>query len=148
MRTQNLNLHPFERAGRPTVSGKCDLSKEPRIVVIDDDESVRKALKSLIRAIGYSADVFGSAEAFLKSDVIQTTSCLITDVQMPEMGGIELQRRLSAAGHRTPIIFVTGSPNEKPRARVLRDGAIGYLSKPVSENSLLDSLNKALTLDH
>ena len=67
---------------------------------------------------------------------------------MPEMSGLELQRRLSAAGYRTPIIFVTASPNEKTRLRVFRDGAVGYLSKPVGEKSLLVSLNRALNLDY
>jgi FixJ family two-component response regulator len=132
----------------PNVPRKRDLPKLSHIVVIDDDESVRRGLKSLIRAIGYSADVFGSAEAFLKSDMIQTTSCLISDVQMPEMSGIELQQRLSTAGHRTPIIFITGSPNEATRLRVLRNGAIDYLRKPVAEKNLLASLNRALKLPH
>lgn len=123
---------------------KSSLSKVPHIVIIDDDHSVRKALKNLIGAMGYSVDVFGSAEAFLKSDAIQAASCVITDVQMPEMTGIELQRQLSAAGHRTPIIFMTADDSPRTRFRLLRAGAIGCLTKPLSEKSLLVYLRKAL----
>jgi FixJ family two-component response regulator len=123
------------------------LSKVPYIVVIDDDHSVCKAMKSLIRAMGYSVDVFGSAEAFLKSDAIQTASCVIADVQMPEMSGIELQRQLSAAGHRTPIIFMTAGDSPLTRSRLLRAGAVGCLSKPVSENGLFAYLRKALDIE-
>lgn len=94
--------------------------------------------------MGYSVDVFGSAEAFLKSDAIQAASCVITDVQMPEMTGIELQRQLSAAGHRTPIIFMTADDSPRTRSRLLRAGAIGCLTKPLSEKSLLVYLRKAL----
>jgi FixJ family two-component response regulator len=122
------------------------LSKVPHIVVIDDDHAVCKAMKSLIRAMGYSVDVFGSAEAFLKSDAIHTASCVIADVQMPEMSGIELQRQLSAAGHRTPVIFMTAGDNPLTRSRLLRAGAVGCLSKPVRENSLFAYLRKALDI--
>lgn len=104
-------------------------------------------MKSLIRAMGYSVDVFGSAEAFLKSDAIQTASCVIADVQMPEMSGIELQRQLSAAGHRTPIIFMTAGDSPLTRSRLLRAGAVGCLSKPVSENGLFAYLRKALDIE-
>ncbi|MGB9295704.1 MAG: response regulator [Pseudolabrys sp.] len=124
----------------PTISGK--------IVVIDDDESIQQAMKSFISALGYFVDTFCSAKAFLESNMVQATSCLITDVQMRGMSGVELQQHLSDAGHRIPIIFVTGRPNEATRARVIRDGAIGYLSKPVGEHSLLACLNNALNLDH
>jgi len=118
------------------------------IVVIDDDEAVRSAMKNLIRSLGYSVAAFGSARAFLESDAIQSASCLITDVHMPEMSGIELQRHLSASGHQTPIIFITGRPDDATRARVIGDGAVGYLSKPLHARSLLALLNQALNRDH
>ena len=124
------------------------MSKVPHIVVIDDDESIQQAMKSLIRTLGYSVDTFCSAKAFLESNMVQITSCLITDVQMPGMSGVELHQHLSDAGRRIPVIFVTARPIEATRARVIRDGAIGYLSKPVSEQSLLACLNNALNLDH
>jgi FixJ family two-component response regulator len=123
------------------------LPKAPHIVVIDDDPAVCKAMKSLIRARGYSVDVFGSADAFLKSDAVQTASCIVADVQMPEMSGIELQRQLSAAGHRTPIIFMTADDNPQTRSCLLRVGAIGCLTKPFSEKSLLGYLRKALDIE-
>jgi len=104
-------------------------------------------MKNLVTAIGYSVDVFGSAEAFLKSDAIQATSCIISDVQMPEMSGIELQHKLSAAGHQTPIIFMTADSNQSTWSRLLRAGAIGCLTKPVSEKSLLAYLRKALVIE-
>jgi FixJ family two-component response regulator len=123
------------------------LLKEPLIVVIDDDQSVRDATKNLLRSLGYSADAFGSAKAFLESDMLQKTSCLIADVHMPGMSGIELQRHLSATGQRTPIIFMTALPECATRARVIADGAIGYLGKPLCMQSLEASLNKALNSD-
>ena len=117
----------------------------PHIAVIDDDDSVREAMKNLVNVLGYSVDVFASAEAFLTSDQINSTACVITDVQMPGMSGVELQRRLLAGGHPVPIIFVTAYPNESIRDRVMRDGAIGYLSKPLQKQSLLDCLDRALS---
>ena len=132
----------------PIISGKCDLLKAPHVIIIDDDESVRNAMKNLIRALGYSVDAFDSAKAFLDSNSVQTASCLISDIHMPEMSGVELQRHLSAAGHRTPIIFMTARPNDATRACVIGDGAIGYLGKPLCERRLLASLNQALNLDH
>ena len=132
----------------PIISGKCDLLKASHVIIIDDDESVRNAMKNLIRALGYSVDAFDSAKAFLDSNSVQTASCLISDIHMPEMSGVELQRHLSAAGHRTPIIFMTARPNDATRACVIGDGAIGYLGKPLCERRLLASLNQALNLDH
>jgi FixJ family two-component response regulator len=116
--------------------------KVPHIAVIDDDESVREAMKSLMEVLGYSVDAFASAEAFLDSNRLQTTDCVITDVQMPGMSGVELQAHLSAGGHRTPIIFVTAYPDESTRTSVIRHGAAGYLSKPLQEESLLDCLGR------
>jgi FixJ family two-component response regulator len=118
--------------------------KAPHIAVIDDDESVREAMKSLIDVLGYSVDAFASAEAFLDSKRFQITACVITDVQMPGMSGVELQKHLAAGGYRTPIIFVTAYPDESTRAHVIRNGAAGYLSKPLQQESLLDCLDKAL----
>jgi FixJ family two-component response regulator len=105
-------------------------------------------MKNLIRSLGYSVAAFGSARAFLESDALQSASCLITDIHMPEMSGIELQRHLSAAGHQTPIIFITGRPDDATRARVIGDGAVGYLAKPLHARSLLALLNQALNRDH
>jgi FixJ family two-component response regulator len=124
------------------------LLKAHHVIIIDDDESVRNAMKNLIRALGYSVDAFDSAKAFLESNTVQTASCLISDIHMPEMSGVELQRHLSAAGHWTPTIFMTARPNDATRACVIGDGAIGYLGEPLCERSLLASLNQALNRDN
>ena len=118
--------------------------KVPMIAVVDDDESFRRATTSFIRSLGYSVLQFASAEAFLKSDCLHDTHCLISDVQMPGMNGIELQDQLIVQGHRLPIIFVTAFPEMKARARALADGAICFLGKPFSDEELITCLNKAL----
>jgi FixJ family two-component response regulator len=114
------------------------------ISIIDDDESVREATSGLVRSLGFTADAFASSEDFLQSDRINDTSCLITDVQMPGLSGVELQSLLVAQGRRTPIIFITAFPEERIRTRVLDAGAIGFLGKPFNEECLIDYLNRAL----
>jgi FixJ family two-component response regulator len=120
------------------------VAKVPVISIVDDDESVRESTGGLIRSLGYAAATFASAEDFLRSDRIHHTACLITDVQMPGLSGMELQGRLTAGGHRMPVIFVTAFPDERIRARALEAGACGFLSKPFSDDSLIGSLNRAL----
>jgi FixJ family two-component response regulator len=120
------------------------VSKTPMISIVDDDGSVRRALMGLIRSLGYDAVTFGSAEEYLGFDRLQDTSCLITDVQMPGMSGIELQRRLIEGGHSTKVIFITGFPEEKLRTRALEAGAFGFLKKPCDETCLIKCLDKAL----
>jgi FixJ family two-component response regulator len=120
------------------------LPKVPMISIVDDDASVREATKGLVRSLGYAAATFGSAEEFLKSDHIDDTSCLITDVQMPGLSGVELQSRLAASGRRLPVIFITAFPEERTRVRALEAGAYGFLSKPFRDECLIGCLNKAL----
>jgi FixJ family two-component response regulator len=114
------------------------------ISIVDDDESVREATKCLVRSLGYDAATFCSAEEFLGSGHVKLTACLITDVQMPGLSGVDLQHRLIADGHRVPVIFITAFPDERIRRRVLKAGAIGYLDKPFSEDHLIEYLNVAL----
>jgi FixJ family two-component response regulator len=114
------------------------------ISIVDDDESVREATKGLVRSLGYATVTFSSAEEYLRSDRVRDTSCLITDVQMPGMTGVELQDRLIASGKRTPVIFVTAFPEDNIRARVLEAGAFGYLSKPFNDECLIECLDEAL----
>jgi FixJ family two-component response regulator len=118
------------------------------ISIIDDDEAMREATKGLIRSLGYQAATFASAEEFLQSDNVASTSCLIADVQMPGLSGIELQRDLIARGIKMPTIFITAFPEERTRLRALKAGAFGYLGKPFSEESLLECLNSALGGSH
>jgi FixJ family two-component response regulator len=116
----------------------------PVISIVDDDESIREATKSLVRSLGYKAMTFGSAEEFLESPYVAATSCLITDVQMPGLNGVELQDRLIADGHSMPVIFVTGFPDEELQGQVLKSGAIGYLRKPCDDDRLVAYIDAAL----
>jgi FixJ family two-component response regulator len=121
-----------------------NLSKVPVIAIVDDDDSFRRATTSFVRSLGYGTAAFDSAEAFLKSDRVSDTDCLITDVQMPGMTGIELQGRLIAQGHSVPIIFITAFPEMKARAQALAAGAVGFLAKPFDDRNLISCLNEAL----
>ena len=116
----------------------------PLISIVDDDESVRTALKSLIDSVGFRAEVFCSGEEFLKSAYVFKTDCLIADVRMPGMTGLELQERLHAAGAAVPIVFISAHDDKEARARGLREGAIAYLQKPFSEDSLLGAISEGL----
>jgi CheY-like chemotaxis protein len=114
------------------------------ISIIDDHDIVRGAMKDLIESLGYRAATFADAAAYLQSDLFHDTACVITDVQMPGMSGLDLQAHLNAVGNRTPIIFLTGHPDEATRARALRSGAVGFFSKPCDEARLIASLETAL----
>jgi FixJ family two-component response regulator len=120
------------------------MSKARKISVIDDDESVRQALKGLIRSLGYDAATFASAEEYLDSAHLLDTSCLITDIHMPGISGIELQEKLMNCGHRTKIIFITGFPEETLRKRALQAGAMGFLKKPFNDDCLVKCIDRAL----
>ena len=123
------------------------MSKVPCISIVDDDVSVREALKSLLESAGFKAEVFASADDFLNSSPLQDTGCLILDVWMPGMGGLELQSALSAAGNPVPIIFITAHDDKDMRSRALKAGAIDFLHKPFSEEALLNGIHSALERD-
>ena len=114
------------------------------ISIVDDDECVREAIRGLLRSLGYMATTYASAEDFLDSNGVNDTSCLITDVHMPGLSGVELYRRLIADGSAPPTIFVTGLPDESTRNQALAAGAVAFLSKPFGEKSLIDCLETAL----
>jgi FixJ family two-component response regulator len=122
----------------------ANLAKVPVISIVDDDPSIREATKGLVRSLGYGAAAFASAEDFLQSDHVNDTACLITDVQMPGLSGVELQNRLIVQGNCTPIIFITAFPEERIRARALEAGAVGFLSKPFDEDCLIEYIHAAL----
>jgi FixJ family two-component response regulator len=115
------------------------------ISIVDDNESVREATKRLLRSLGYGATTFASAEEFLKSDRLNDTSCVITDVQMPGLSGIEMQSHLIAQGHRMPMIFVTACTEERTRTTALKAGAIGFMTKPFNVERLMECIHTALT---
>ena len=114
------------------------------ISVIDDDPSVRIASENLLTSLGYIGHTFSSAEEFLHSADLKNTSCVITDVQMPGMSGVELQAFLLAREYRVPLIFITAFPDETVRARVLKAGAVALLTKPFDRRTLIECLNAAL----
>jgi FixJ family two-component response regulator len=116
----------------------------PRISVVDDDDSVRESLGGLIRSVGFGVMVFASAEEFLTSDRLRDTDCLILDVRMPGMNGLELQRRLATNHFAIPIIFITAHGDEEARVRALNGGGVEYLLKPFSEEALLSAIDTAL----
>src|SRR6188508_1601156 len=120
------------------------LPKVPMISIVDDDISVRESTKELVESLGYEALTFASAEEFLGSQRVRDTSCLITDLNMSGLSGIDLQRRLVDEGRGIPTIFITAFPDEKTRSRALNAGAIGFLSKPFSDKALVHHLNAAL----
>ena len=118
--------------------------RRPLVSVVDDDESLRDSLPDLVRELGYSAQAFSSAEAFLASDYVDQTRCLILDVAMPGMTGPDLQRELSRRRREIPIIFITASTDNTVRTRLLDQGAVECLFKPFSDTALLQALNVAL----
>lgn len=118
------------------------------ISVVDDDASVRESLRCLIRSVGFAVEVFASAEEFLKSDHLHNTRCLILDVRMPRINGLELQRRLAASHREIPVIFITAHGDGAARSQAIKDGAVDYLLKPFREEALLHAIHAALRGNH
>ena len=116
------------------------------VAIVDDDESVQSALQDLIEADGFSAKSFGSAEDFLESGVLGKVACLITDIRMAGMTGLELQAKLKADGYRTPIIFITAHGDARVRIQAMREGAVEFLMKPFDDQVLLDRVRTALEM--
>jgi FixJ family two-component response regulator len=114
------------------------------VSVVDDDESVREALPDLLRQFGFVAEAFSSAEAFLASDVVSKTSCLLLDIAMPGMSGPDLQQELTRRRENIPVVFITGNSDGAIRPRLLARGAVDCLVKPFSEATLLDAVRAAL----
>jgi FixJ family two-component response regulator len=114
------------------------------VMIVDDDESVRRAARRLIKSFGFAVETFASAEDFLTSGRLPQTACLVLDVQMPGLNGLELQSRLISEGHQVPIVFITAFNDDNARDQALRAGAVGYLVKPFEEADLLNGINLAL----
>ena len=119
-------------------------SERSLVSVVDDDESVRESLPDLLREFGFAARAFSSAEAFLASDSVDTTRCLILDIVMPGMTGLDLQQELTRRRQKIPVIFITALKDETLRARAFKQGAVKFLNKPFSDTALLEALNAAL----
>jgi FixJ family two-component response regulator len=121
------------------------MPKRSLVSVVEDDQFFRESMRRLMRSLGYGVEVFASAVDFLASPRLHETACLIADVNMPAMTGIELYRHLSNAGRTIPTILVTAYPSDVERARALNDGVVCYLRKPVDEQHLKRCLHAALT---
>lgn len=120
------------------------MAHRPLIAVVDDDDSVRESLCGLFRSVGLAVQVFASAAAFLKSDDLSKTDCVILDVRMPCMTGLELRRQLVASHRALPVIFMTAFDDAQMRSQALNDGAVAFLIKPFSEEALLQAVETAL----
>ena len=120
------------------------MSRTPLIMCVEDDASVREAIKGLLVSLGFAVEVFSSAEDFIQSSRLSETSCLITDAQLRGMSGIELQKRLAALGHSIPTIVITAFPDERIRAQALSAGAVCFLYKPIDKDELVDCIDSAL----
>jgi FixJ family two-component response regulator len=120
------------------------MAKHKLISIVEDDEPFRESMKKLMRVLGYTVEAFPSAADFLASPLISATACLVTDVQMPGMTGLELHRHLVDVGHRIPTILVTAYPDEITRDRALKAGVVCYVSKPVDDEHLERCLRSAL----
>jgi FixJ family two-component response regulator len=126
-----------------TKKGIC-MSEFPLISIVDDDDSLRNSLNNLIRSVGFAVQGFSSAEAFLRSNQLHDTACLILDVRMPGMSGLDLQRQLMAADCQIPIVFITSHGDDDARSRALAAGAVEFLYKPFREEALLNAIHTAL----
>jgi FixJ family two-component response regulator len=118
--------------------------KTKLIAIVDDDDLMRSALQGMMKAVGWPAQAFASAEEFLKSGQQNQIACLVTDIRMPGMSGLDLQAKLNAESCRIPIIFITAHGDEKMRMQALRAGAVEFLAKPFDEEALLESVRAAL----
>jgi FixJ family two-component response regulator len=117
----------------------------PLICIVDDDASIADSMRYLVRAFGFRAEAFSSAQEFLSSSLVEETNCLILDVRMPGMDGLELQRHLANADKRIPIVFITARASDNERRRAMAGGAVDLLLKPFSEDALFGAIQTALT---
>jgi FixJ family two-component response regulator len=140
---QGFSAARISRRSGSTIEDQ-QLRTGPTISIVDDDESMRCAVKSLVTSLGFAACTFASAEEFLQSPRLDDTACLITDLQMPGLSGIELQKSLLAQDRHIPIIFMTAFPEERIRTRAMEAGALGFLSKPFESQTLITLIDKAI----
>jgi FixJ family two-component response regulator len=135
---------PGERRYGGAKQVEAAMAKRTLISIVEDDPPFRESMRKLVRSLGYTVEAFPSAADFLASSLVPETACLVTDVQMPGMTGVELHRRLIDAGYAIPTILVTAYPDETVRNRALKNGVVCYLSKPVDDELLERCLRSAL----
>ena len=137
----SIRLFPEEESMRGETRA---MPSVPLMTIVDDDDSLRTSLDNLLRSVGFRAQGFASAEAFLSSNHVHATACLILDVRMAGMNGLELQRQMVAANWQIPIVFITSHVDDEARARALDAGAVAFLYKPCREDDLLQAIDAAL----
>jgi FixJ family two-component response regulator len=140
-----FNDEQLLQTNRSTLPGEANAPK--LILIVDDDESIRRTTRLLIESFGFRAAVFESGNETLRSDELQGASCLIVDVQMPGMDGLQLQSHLTSMGHNVPIIFITAYDSNESRRQAMQAGAVAFLSKPFSDEQLLQAIRSALAID-
>jgi FixJ family two-component response regulator len=133
--------------GRPTSPHNVASAEEPIVFVIDDDASVREALRNLFRSVGFRVEVFGSASEFLQSKLPDVPSCLILDIRLPRVSGLDFQAELADAGIHIPIIFMTGHGDIPMSVRAMKAGAVDFLTKPFRDQDMLDAVTTAIERD-
>ena len=133
--------------GRPTSPRNLASAEEPIVFVIDDDASVREALRNLFRSVGLRVEVFGSAPEFLQSKLPDVASCLILDIRLPRLSGLDFQVDLAKAGIHIPIIFMTGHGDIPMTVRAMKAGAVDFLTKPFRDQDMLDAVTAAIERD-
>jgi len=133
--------------GRPTSPHNVASAEEPIVFVIDDDASVREALRNLFRSVGLRVEVFGSAPEFLQSKLPDVPSCLILDIRLPRVSGLDFQAELADAGIHIPIIFMTGHGDIPMSVRAMKAGAVDFLTKPFRDQDMLDAVTTAIERD-
>lgn len=139
-----MRWRPRDTQGRPRT---LSWAKRPKLIaIIDEDESTRKSLRELLDSAGFVARCFGSAEEFLASDLHREVGCLIAEIQMPGISGLELQARLKAEQCNIPIIFIVGNGGARMRIQAMREGAVEFLAKPLDHQLLLKTVRAALDL--
>jgi two-component system, LuxR family, response regulator FixJ len=116
----------------------------PRIAIVDDDESIQKSLRRLLTGVGFEVGAFASGAEFLLSMETRSPGCVLLDAQMSGINGLELQARLTAAGHRIPILFITAHDNPPVRAKALAGGAVAFIDKPVKKDLLITEINRSI----
>ena len=122
-------------------------AEDPIVFVIDDDPSMREALRSLFRSVGRQVEVFGSASEFLESEIPDVTSCLLLDIRLPRLSGLDFQAELTKAGIHIPIIFMTGHGDIPMTVKAMKAGAVDFLSKPFRDQDMLDAVERAIEND-
>ena len=126
------------------MNAKNKISEVPHVSIVDDDISVRRSTMRLLRSSGLQAEAFASAGEFLQSSLMEETDCLVLDLSMPEMGGLELQRRLAENGQVIPIVFLTARASEEEERRAMQAGAASFLRKPVGKEVFLHAIRAAI----